>query len=129
MKKIQLAPNFGNMYVSVMLAIGISRLEAYWTLHPEAEPSLRALHALLSAASWGSAPELVRQWPAMAREDKGCVRLTLADEGCEVLIQVNFARKIAQIQAVNALLPHGATSDDRQRTTDQVPGGLRASPA
>ncbi len=112
-----------------MLVIGISRLAAYWTLHPEAEPSLRALHALLSAAPWGSAAELVRQWPAMAREDEGRVRLTLADEGCEVVVQVNFAREIAQIQAVNALMPHGATSDDRQRAPDPVPGGLRASPA
>ena len=112
-----------------MLVIGISRLEAYWTRHPEVEASLRALHALMSAASWGSAAELVRQWPALAREDKGSVSLTLADEGCEVLVRVNAAREIAQIQAVNALLPHGATSDDRQRTPDPVPGGLRASPA
>jgi hypothetical protein len=45
------------------------------------------------------------------------------------VVRINFAREIAQIQAVNALMPHGATSDDRQRTTDPVPGGLRASPA
>jgi mRNA-degrading endonuclease HigB of HigAB toxin-antitoxin module len=115
--------------VSLMLVIGVSRLEAYWTLHPEVESSLKALHALLSTGSWRNAAELVRQWPAMAREDKGCIRLTLADEGCEVVVRINFAREIAQIQAVNALMPHGATSDDRQRTTDPVPGGLRASPA
>ncbi|MCB5175299.1 MULTISPECIES: hypothetical protein [Microvirga] len=112
-----------------MLVIGVPRLEAYWTLHPEAEPSLRALHALLSAASWGSAAELVLHWAAIAREDKGCIRLALVDDGCEVLVQINFALGIAQIQAVNALAPHGATSDDRQRKTDQIPGGLRASPA
>jgi hypothetical protein len=112
-----------------MLVVGISRLETYWALHLGAELSLRALHALLSAASWGNAAELVRQWPAIASEEKGCIRLVLAEEGCEVLIQINFPRDIAQIQAVNALSPHGATSDDRQRTTDQVPGGLRASPA
>lgn len=112
-----------------MLVIGISRLEAYWTLHPEAEPSLRALHALLSAAQWSSADEMLRQWPAMARQERDGIRLTLAEDGCEVLVQINFAREIAQIQAVNALTPHGATSDDRQRATDPVPGGLRASPA
>ncbi|MEE1610282.1 hypothetical protein [Microvirga sp. CF3016] len=115
--------------VLLMLVIGVSRLEAYWTLHPEVESSLKALHALLSAASWGSAAELVRQWPAMAREDKGCINLALADEECEVLVQIHFAREIVQIQAVNSLAPHGATSDDRQRTTDPVPGGLRANPA
>ncbi|MBO1904531.1 hypothetical protein J4G37_06360 [Microvirga sp. 3-52] len=129
MRKIQLAPKFGNMYRFFMLVIGTSRLEAYWTLHPETGPSLRALHALLSAASWGSPAEMVRHWSAMAHEERGCIRLTLADEGCEVLVRINFAREIAQIQAVNALTPHGATSDDRQCTADQVPGGLRASPA
>ena len=112
-----------------MLVIGVPRLEAYWTRYPEAESSLMALHALLSTASWGSAAELVLQWAAIAREDKGCIRLLLVEDGCEVLVQVNFALGIARIQAENALTPHGATSDDRQRKTDQVPGGLRASPA
>jgi mRNA-degrading endonuclease HigB of HigAB toxin-antitoxin module len=113
----------------LMLVIGISRLESYAALHPEAEASLKALHALLAAASWSSAAELVAQWPAIAQEQNGCVRFTLAEEECAVLVQVNFAREIVQIQAVTSLAPHGATSDDRQRTPDPVPGGLRASPA
>jgi mRNA-degrading endonuclease HigB of HigAB toxin-antitoxin module len=117
------------MYSYSMLVIGISRLEAYWTLYPDAEPTLKALYALLSAASWNSADEMLRQWPAIARQDQDGVRLTLAEDGCEVLVQINFAREIVQIQAVHTLLPHGATNDDRQRTPHSVPGGLRASPA
>lgn len=115
--------------VLLMLVIGVSRLETYAALHPEAEASLRALHALLAAAAWNNAAEMVGQWPAMAQEQNGCIRLTLEEEGCAVLVQINFAREIVQIQAVNSLAPHGAPSDDRQRTTDPVPGGLRASPA
>ncbi len=117
------------MYIFLMLVIGISRLEAYWSLHPEAEPSLRALHALLSAAPWRSAGELLQQWRVIARPEKDCFSLTLADEGCEVLVQINFAREIAQIQAVHVLTPHGAMSDDRQRTANPLSSGLRTSPA
>jgi mRNA-degrading endonuclease HigB of HigAB toxin-antitoxin module len=129
MLKNELAPKIGNMYRFTMLVIGVSRLEAYWSLHPEAEPILKALHALLSAAQWRDADEMLRAWPGLAHRDKGAIGLTLVDEGCEVVLQINFAREILQIQAVNAITPHGATSDDRQRATDPVPGGLRASPA
>jgi len=112
-----------------MLVIGISRLEAYWSLHPDAEPSLRALHALLSAAQWDSIGQLLQQWRAIAHQERDCIRLTLAEDGCKVLIQINFAREITQILAVETLTPQGATSDERQRATDPDTGGLRASPA
>ena len=129
MLKLSLVPKIGNMYEFPMLVIGISRLEAYWARHRETEASLRALNALLSVAPWRSIDEMLRHWPAIARQEKDCIGLTLAEEGCEVLVRFNFAREIAQIQAVHPLTPHGATSDDRQRATDPLSGGLRASPA
>jgi mRNA-degrading endonuclease HigB of HigAB toxin-antitoxin module len=112
-----------------MLVIGLSRLKAYGALHPEAEPSLKALHALLSVAAWRSLDELLRQWPGIARHEGGCVRIGLVQERCEVLLQVNFAREIIQIQAVEAFSPEGANSDARQRAADPDTGGLRTRPA
>lgn len=129
MLKSPLAPKIGNMHEFSMLVIGTSRLGAYWTSHPEAKAPLEALNALLSAAQWRNVSEMLRHWPAIARQEKDCIRLTFAEEGCEVLVRINFTREIAQIQAVHPFTPHGAISDGRQCATDPLFSGLRASPA
>ncbi|MCB8820308.1 hypothetical protein [Microvirga rosea] len=112
-----------------MLVIGLSRLESYWTQHPQAEVTLRALHALLAAAEWVQADDLLRQWSGIARHEGESFRIALDPEGCEVWLQVNFPLGIAQIQAVHTKSLQGAPADERERETHSNPGGLRASPA
>ena len=112
-----------------MLVIGLSKLEAYGSAHPEAGMALTALHALLSAAVWTDPDDALRQWPGLVRRDERGLSVVLQPEGCEILLQVNFPLGIVQIQAVQSLSPQGASSDERQRATHPDTGGLRASPA
>ncbi|MBZ6075962.1 hypothetical protein [Microvirga puerhi] len=112
-----------------MLVIGLSKLESYWSYHPDAEATLRALQALLSTADCADSDAMLRQWSGIMRRNREGFSIALDPEGCEVLFQANFALGLIQILAVQSISPQGATADERQRTTNQNPGGLRASPA
>jgi mRNA-degrading endonuclease HigB of HigAB toxin-antitoxin module len=111
-----------------MQVIGLPILFAYADRHPAAAPDLRAFVALIQAAAWPTAQDLLRSWSAVARcDDSERVRIDLADAGCAVVLQVSYPHQLMRIETVLPLTAHQETAiepERRRRTPHPIPGRL-----
>lgn len=78
-----------------MLVVGAHLLQAFWDRHPEAEPRLRALHALLSRGSAGDVGLLA----GAERDPDGALRVRL--QGAEVRLRMTAG--LAKIERVKEI--------------------------
>jgi len=111
-----------------MQVIGLPILFAYASRHPAAAPDMGALVALLQAAAWPAADDLLRHWSAIARSDGfEQMRIDLAEAGCAVVLQVSYPHQLMRIETVLALTPDQETAVEPERrygTPDPIPGRL-----
>jgi hypothetical protein len=111
-----------------MQVIGLPILFAYAARHPAAAPDLRAFVALIQAAAWPTAQDLLRHWCAVAQcDDVGHVRIDLSDAGCAVVLQLSYAHQLMRIETVLPLAPNQETAiepERRRRTPHPIPGRL-----
>jgi mRNA-degrading endonuclease HigB of HigAB toxin-antitoxin module len=85
-----------------MQVIGRPALSDFAARHPEAAGALRALVALLEAATWRVPADLLQHWGAIAECDaSGRVRIDLPDAACAVALQVSYAHQLVCIETVS----------------------------
>ena len=87
-----------------MNVIGANKLSEYGKKHPEALPTIEALHALIAQANWTGRENFERDCGAIARfRNDGWLEIDLNDRGCCVTLSMHYGLGIVRILAVTEL--------------------------
>lgn len=87
-----------------MNVIGANKLSEYGKKHPEALPTIEALHALIAQANWTGREDVERDCGAIARfQNDGWLEIDLKDRDCCVTLAIQYELGVARILAVAEL--------------------------